>query len=146
MVTWAFSPCLIHSWKMSPFLAVFNCLSVKHFIHYFFLFLKRSLCFWIYFCLFSHSLHQGVFFGLGVFGEFRVTAFKHSESLLQQKVRIKTMWRDSTRGRERNPCSPLSACLHISLPAHHSDRIAPSRHISVSVMAPCPHVHGTHSL
>lgn len=119
------------------FLAVFtSCLSMKHYTHYFFLFLKPSLCFWIYFCLFSCILHQGVFFGLGAFSEFRITAFKHSESLLQQKVKRKATWRNSTLAREMNLCSLLWACLQTA----SSDRIAPSQHISVSVMAPCPHM------
>lgn len=119
------------------FLAVLTShLSMKHYIHYFFLLLKSFLCFWNCFFPFSYSLHQGVFFGWGTFSQFRITTFKHSESLLQQKVKRKTMWRNSTLGREMNLCSPLWACLQTA----YSDRISPNQHISVSVMTPCPHM------
>lgn len=116
-------------------------LFMKHYIHYFFLILKPFLCFWIYFLLFSCSLHRGVFFGLRIFSEFRITAFKHSESLLQQKVKRKMRWRNSTLGREMNLCSPLWACLQTA----NSDRIAPNQHISGSVMTPCPHMYSGYS-
>lgn len=131
MVTWTFSPCLIHFWKMLYFMPLHEALYP--------LFLSTSKTFSLFLnllFLFLCSLQQGVFFGLGAFSEFRITAFKHSDSLLRQKVKRKTMWRNSILGRGTNLCSPLWACLKTA----SSDRIAPNQHISISVMTSCPHM------